>query len=70
MVQRAIGELDHVRDRAANLMQELRTTPPEHSVTVAVLSVAIAANANLSPENIDSLGDAVRQGRLPRRQIA
>jgi hypothetical protein len=70
MVQRAIAELDHVRDRAGELVRELRETPSEHSAIVTVLSVAIAANANLSEENIESLGDAVRSGKLPRRRPA
>jgi hypothetical protein len=70
LVKRAIAELNHVRDRAGEMMRELRETPPEHSVVVTVLSAAIAANANLSSENIASLTDAVRQGKLPRKRIA
>src|SRR5271165_3580559 len=35
---------------------------------LALHSVALAASANLSPENIASLARAIRQGRLPRRK--
>jgi hypothetical protein len=69
-LNRALDALESVHHRADQLRNELRTAPPDHAAAVAVFGAAVAASANLSVENIDSLTDAVRQGKLPRRKTA
>jgi hypothetical protein len=40
----------------------------DREATCAVVGVAVAARALLSPENYASLLQAIRQGRLPRKE--
>ncbi len=65
---RTLDVLDCVHDRSAELREELRSKPPDQAEVTALFGAALAASANLSAENITSLTNAVRQGRLPRRK--
>jgi hypothetical protein len=65
---RAIEALDSVRERSAELREELKGKQPDQAEAAALFGAALAASANLSVENLDSLKQAIRAGQLPRRK--
>jgi hypothetical protein len=66
----AVNMLANVDSRVKELLHEMNSHTPDEVNTLALYSVAVAANANLSPENIRSLTTAILKGQLPRRKGA